>query len=147
MSVNYQLRAARAFILLGTAVALSACSKDANGSATDAGKGGVAQSGAPGAASSAAGGRAAPSMTLASSDIATIAPSTIEAGTALTGDLRPIETIDVRSRLEGELQTVIVREGQQVNTGQLLAQFESTEQESSRKSAEADRAAARADLS
>src|SRR3954462_14496932 len=123
MSVNYQLRAVRAFVLLGSALAVTACSKDASGSAAGAAKGSVAQSGAPGGP--AGGGRGAQSMTLASSDIATIAPSTIEAGTALTGDLRPIETIDVRSRLEGELQTVIVREGQQVNAGQLLAQFES----------------------
>jgi membrane fusion protein, multidrug efflux system len=39
-----------------------------------------------------------------------------------------------------------VREGQQVNAGQLLARFESSTQESSRASAEADRAAAAAEL-
>jgi RND family efflux transporter MFP subunit len=70
----------------------------------------------------------------------------IEDATALTGDLRPIETIDVRARIEGDLTGVYVREGQQVTAGQLLAQFESSEQESSRMSAEADRAAAQTDL-
>jgi RND family efflux transporter MFP subunit len=39
-----------------------------------------------------------------------------------------------------------VREGQQVSAGELLAEFESLEQEGALKSAEADRAAARADL-
>src|SRR4051812_2697199 len=148
MSVNL-FHTTRALVLLGAFVAMTACSKNADGSAADPGKGNVAQSGAPGAASGAgaAGGRGSQSMSLASTDVATIAPTSIEAGTALTGDLRPIETIDVRSRLEGELQTVLVREGQQGNAGQLLAQFEATEQESTRKSAGADRAPARADLS
>jgi RND family efflux transporter MFP subunit len=71
---------------------------------------------------------------------------TIEDGVPLTGDLRPSETIDVRSRIEGDLTDVYVREGQEVSAGQLLARFESSTQESSRASAEADRAAANADL-
>jgi RND family efflux transporter MFP subunit len=90
--------------------------------------------------------RPSPSITLAATDLATIAPSTIESGVALTGDLRPIETIDVRARIEGDLTNVFVREGQQVTAGQLLARFDSDEQESSQKSAEADRAAALTDL-
>jgi RND family efflux transporter MFP subunit len=78
--------------------------------------------------------------------VATIAPTTIEDGVALTGDLNPIETIDVRSRLEGDLLGVYAREGEQVGAGQLMARFESSEQESGRKSAEADRVAAESDL-
>ena len=50
-----------------------------------------------------------------------------------------IETIDVRARIEGDLEAVYVREGEQVGAGQLLARFEASEQESSRASAEADR--------
>ncbi|CAN5892146.1 nodulation protein NolF [soil metagenome] len=90
--------------------------------------------------------KAGPSITLAATDVATIAPGTIEDGTPLTGDLHPSETIDVRARIDGDLTNVYVREGEPVAAGQLLARFESTEQESSQKSAEADRAAARADL-
>jgi RND family efflux transporter MFP subunit len=71
---------------------------------------------------------------------------TIEEGVALTGDLHPLETIDVRSRIEGDLMAVYVREGDQVGAGQLLARFEASEQESSRASAEADRVAANAEL-
>ena len=130
--------------------AAAACSQDAGGS--PAAGGARANGAAPaGAASSGRGGPAAgrstPTIALAASDVATIAPTTIEDGVALTGDLRPIETIDVRSRIEGDITGVFVREGQQVAAGQLLARFESSEQESGRASAQADRAAAAADLS
>jgi membrane fusion protein, multidrug efflux system len=143
----------------------AACSKDAAGSAASgegARGGGAAQQGDPaggGRAGSAAGaaargpgggggagGRAAPSITLAATDVATVAPMTIEDGVALTGDLHPLETIDVRSRIEGDLMAVYVREGEQVGAGQLLARFEASAQESSRASAEADRVAANAEL-
>jgi RND family efflux transporter MFP subunit len=67
-------------------------------------------------------------------------------GVAVTGNLRPIETVDVRARLEGVLQGVYVREGDYVHAGQLLARFESSSQESTLQSAAADRAAAQGDL-
>jgi RND family efflux transporter MFP subunit len=147
----------------------AACSKDAAGSAAGGGgasgggaaqqggpAGGAAREGAGGAGGGAggggargaggAGGRPSPSITLSATDVATVAPMTIEDGVALTGDLHPLETIDVRSRIEGDLQAVYVREGDQVSAGQLLARFEASEQESSRASAEADRAAANAEL-
>ena len=146
----------------------AACSKDAAGSAaaaegargaaaaqqggpTGGGREGGAAGGAtaargPGGGGGGAGGRPSPSITLAATDVATVAPMTIEDGVALTGDLHPIETIDVRARIEGDLMTVYVREGDQVRAGQLLATFEASEQESSRASAEADRAAANAEL-
>jgi RND family efflux transporter MFP subunit len=134
----------------------AACSKDASGSAAggDSARGGTAaQQGRPagggaGAARGAggAGGRSAPSITLAATDVATVAPTTIEDGVALTGDLHPLETIDVRSRIEGDLTAVYVREGETVRAGQLLASFEASTQESSRASAEADRVAANAEL-
>src|SRR5687768_1560656 len=146
----------------------AACSKDAAGSAPGAEgnrSGGAAQQGGPAAGGSAGGGAAAgggagatgggargpggrpsPSITLAATDVATVAPMTIEDGVALTGDLHPIETIDVRARIEGDLEAVYVREGDQVRAGQLLARFEASEQESGRASAEADRVAANAEL-
>ena len=97
-------------------------------------------------AASAASSRPAASITLAASDVATVAPATIEDGVALTGDLNPIETVEIHARIEGDLTGVYVREGQQVGAGQLLARFESSEQESSRSSAEADRVAAQSEL-
>jgi membrane fusion protein, multidrug efflux system len=147
-------------LVLALASLAGACSKDAvaDAAASDpkrpaagqpvAANGAVAGGGAAagGARGAAAGGRPSPSITLAPTDVATVTPTTIEDGVALTGDLRPLETIDVRSRIEGDLTTVYVREGDQVNAGQLLARFEASTQESSRASAEADRAAATAEL-
>jgi RND family efflux transporter MFP subunit len=144
MPVNPTSRIASTFALIAAAALAGGCSKDAKGSPADSASGQASAS----KAGEAAGGanRPSPSITLASTDVAIIAPSTIEAGVALTGDLRPIETIDVRARIEGDLTNVYVREGQQVSAGQLLARFEADEQESSQASAEADRAAARTDL-
>jgi RND family efflux transporter MFP subunit len=92
------------------------------------------------------GGRQAPTITLAPGDVAIVGAETIEEGTPITGDLKPIETVDVRARLEGDLLGVYVREGQRVAAGQLLARFDASEQESAQESAVADRASARTDL-
>jgi membrane fusion protein (multidrug efflux system) len=157
-SIYRTLRASS--LVLALASLAGACSKDAaaDAAASDpkrpaagqpvAANGAVAGGGAAagGARGTTEGGRPSPSITLAPTDVATVTPTTIEDGVALTGDLRPLETIDVRSRIEGDLMTVYVREGDQVNAGQLLARFEASTQESSRASAEADRAAATAEL-
>jgi RND family efflux transporter MFP subunit len=86
------------------------------------------------------------SITLAASDVATVERRPLERGIAITGDLRPIERIEVRSRLEGDVLSVLVREGQRVSAGQVLARFEAVEQEAARQSAEADRVAANTEL-
>lgn len=111
---------------------LAACSKGGNNAAA-AGQGGP-------------GGRRAASVTLAQSDIGRAVRMAIDETVAITGDLQPIETVDVKARLEGNLQSVLVREGDRVARGQLIAAFESTQQASQRKSAEAEQVAARGDL-
>jgi len=93
-----------------------------------------------------ASGRPIPSITLAASDVASVRREAIEEGIAITGDLRPIESVEVRARLEGDLVGLYVREGQRVSTGQVLARFEASEQESGHTSAEADRVAAQSEL-
>ena len=93
------------------------------------------------------GGAGRPSVALASEDVATVRRAPIEESVPLTGDLRPIETIDVRARIEGDLTGVYVREGAHVREGQLLAQFEAADQESARQSAIASRVAAQSVLS
>jgi len=154
-SINHTFRTVPVVVALLSLAA--ACSKDAaadaasdpkraGGTVQQAGAGAGAASGAREGGAGGAGGRPSPSITLAPTDVATVGRMTIEDGVALTGDLRPSETIDVRSRIEGDLTDVYVREGQQVSAGQLLARFESSTQESSRASAEADRAAASAEL-
>ena len=135
-------RAARLATLALSCVVATSCSTDAKGSPAP----NSASTGGSGSAAGVVGGRTAPSITLAPTDVATVTAMTLEDGVALTGDLNPIETVDVRARLEGDLVGVYVREGEQVAAGQLLARFEASEQESGHASAEADRAAAQSDL-
>ncbi len=106
----------------------------------------AAPAGDKGASGGAPGGRRAASIILAASDVKTVERGTIEAGVAVSGDLRAIEEAVVRARLEGDLVGVYVREGDHVKEGQLLARFEDSEQESNRTSAIADREAAQSDL-
>src|SRR3954465_4523123 len=115
----------------------------ANGGPRDStGKGG-SKGGGPGGAGS---GRAASAITLAASDVAVVKRDAIESGIPITGDLHPIETIGVRARIEGDLVGVFVREGERVSAGQLLARFESSEQETTQASSEADVSSAKSDL-
>jgi membrane fusion protein (multidrug efflux system) len=85
-------------------------------------------------------------LTLAPTDVAVARATGIVDGIPITGNLRPIETVMVRARLEGDLQGVYVREGDRVRAGQLLARFEAVEQQSTLQSANADKAAAEGDL-
>jgi membrane fusion protein (multidrug efflux system) len=99
-----------------------------------------------GGAAGAPGGRRPQTLTVSEGDITLARRRDMVDGVAITGNLRPIETVEVRARLEGVLQGVYVREGDYVRTGQLLARFESSEQESTAQSAAADRAAAEGEL-
>jgi len=141
------------FLIAATALVVAACgkddAKDQSAQARPAGTTGANTSaktdnGAPGAAGAA--GRPQATITLAATDIATVRRDTIEEGIPITGDLRPIESVDVRARLEGDVVGVFAREGQRVSQGQILARFESSEQESGKSSADADRVAAEAEL-
>jgi len=142
-------------IIGATALVVAACGKDdakdqsaqtrpvGTPGANTSAKG---DNGAPGSGGGGAAGRPQATITLAATDIATVRRDTIEEGIPITGDLRPIESVDVRARLEGDLVGVFVREGQRVSQGQILARFESSEQESGKSSADADRVAAEAEL-
>jgi RND family efflux transporter MFP subunit len=135
---HHTRRAASVALAALLPLAIVGCGSGAAGEQSAADKGGPA--------ASAEASRPAPSITLAASDVATVARATIEDGVALTGDLNPIETVEIHARIEGDLTGVYVREGQQVRAGQLLARFEASAQESARSSAEADRVAAQSDL-
>ena len=128
-------------LVLGAALVAAACDRgeDTAAAATPGANGDNAGRGGRG-------GRGG-SITLAASDIAVVRRSPLEETTPITGDLHPIETVQVRSRVEGDVVTVLVREGQRVTEGQPLARFEASEQESAQRSAEARLAATRAELS
>lgn len=128
-----------AFALLS----LGACGKPGEASTAGAPAGGASKGGAPGAA----GGRGAPqAIVLGANDVALVKATTIEASILISGDLKPIEEIAVRSRVDGDVVQVLVREGDRVAAGQLLARFENSVQEGDRASATADRESAKADL-
>lgn len=90
-------------------------------------------------------GRTGGSVVLSRADVHTVALGEIEAGIAISGNLRPIETVSVRARIEGDLVEMNAREGERVRAGAVLARFESAEQEAALRSAQADELAARSE--
>ncbi len=135
----------RARIVAAAALLLAtACSK--TGDAAEAKPAAGAPSAATGTAPAGRPGGGRGGVVLAASDVATLKSGVIEDAVSVSGNLRPIETIEVRSRLNGDISAVYVQEGQRVSAGQVLARFESSQQESGRRGAEADREAARAQL-
>ena len=106
-----------------------------------AGAGGGARG--PGAGDARGGARGGGSVVLSSADIHKVTAGTIEEGVEISGNLRPIETVSVRARLEGDLTQLRMREGDVVRVGSLMAEFESSEQVAALRSAEADEIAAR----
>ncbi len=121
-------------VLAAVAIVGSGCGKGAED----------AKAANPGAVGSARGPR---TVVIAPSDVSVAQTAPISLGVAITGTLLPIETVDVRARIDGDVTGVYVREGQQVARGDLLAQFEAVAEQSSAVSAQAGSAAARADLS
>jgi RND family efflux transporter MFP subunit len=75
-----------------------------------------------------------------------VAIGTIEAAIIINGDLKPIEEIAVRSRVEGDLVSATVREGDRVFRGQVIGRFENSIQEGDQASALADVEAAKSDV-
>ncbi|HEY3287517.1 MAG TPA: efflux RND transporter periplasmic adaptor subunit [Gemmatimonadaceae bacterium] len=106
-----------------------------------AASGGARGSGAGGAAGG--GPRRTAAVVLGVNDVAKVARGNIEAGIPIAGDLRPIEILSLKSRLEGNVEQVYVREGDRVRAGAPLARFEAVDFESALRSAEADVVSAR----
>lgn len=122
-----------------------ACNSSASGAAATAARSDTGQA-AHSAGAPAAGAKGSQTITLAESDVGTVSRGNIEEGAPITGDLRPIESIDVRARIEGDLVGVFVREGERVREGQLLARFDAGDEETTARSAEADSVAAQTNL-
>lgn len=97
------------------------------------------------AGGSAARGRGMMSLVVGANDVHTVATGSIELAMAIQGDLRPVEEIPVRARIEGNLEAVNVREGDRVSRGQVMARFESSAEEGAARSALASVESARAD--
>lgn len=142
MPVHRIARAAAIAALLATVACSAAPAADKDGgSGRGAGAGGAGGRGPGGM-----GGRGA-GITLSLSDVASARRVMMEEATPVTGNLRPLETVEVRARLEGDLAAVYAREGQPVRAGEVLARFEDSQQASGLRSAQAAVASARVDLS
>jgi RND family efflux transporter MFP subunit len=134
---NYKRWPPTILLLVGTLAGLAGgCSGSGEASGASAGAGD----------STAGAARTGSSIVLSERDVHTVVRDTIESAVAVSGDLKPIEDIVVRARIEGDLVEVPVREGDRVREGQLLARFEDSEQLSERASASADSAAAAGEL-
>jgi RND family efflux transporter MFP subunit len=101
--------------------------------------------GREGMAGGGARGRGMMSLVLGANDVHSVALGTIEMAMGIQGDLRPVEEVPVRARIEGNLEAVNVREGDRVGRGQVMARFESSAEVGAERSAAADVESAKAD--
>ena len=90
-------------------------------------------------------GRGMTSLVLGTNDVHTVALGSIELATAIQGDLKPVEEVPVRARIEGNLDAVHVREGDRVGRGQVMARFDASAETGAERSALADVESAKAD--
>ena len=127
--------------------AISACSKASSENPSSSGArppAGAPVTGPAGGAGAA--GRGPQTLTISPGDVSVARPTAMVDGVPITGNLRPIESISVRARLEGDLEGIYVREGDRVRAGQMLARFEASQQVSGLQSANAERTAAEGDV-
>lgn len=121
--------------------AAASTTRPAGGAQGKAGGGGPGGPGGPGGA----GGARMPTV-LGPNDVLEVKTGTIEAAVLISGDLKPIEEIAVRSRMEGDVTAVLVREGDRVTRGQVMVRFENAVQEGDLASAAAEVESAKADV-
>src|SRR2546430_1548141 len=83
---------------------------------------------------------------LIAAELHTIKPRGLVDVVRFTGTTQPIDQTIVKARVAGRLAEVLVREGDKVTKGQLLARFETTELQAKVKERESAVDAARAEL-
>ncbi|MBP6875556.1 MAG: efflux RND transporter periplasmic adaptor subunit [Candidatus Eisenbacteria bacterium] len=85
-------------------------------------------------------------LLVSSADVAQVTAGRLEAGIPFSGELQPIETVEVEARFDGDVDRVLVRAGQAVRKGQPLAVFNARDIQDRLRAAEAQVAAAQAVL-
>jgi RND family efflux transporter MFP subunit len=70
----------------------------------------------------------------------------LESGVSFTGELRPVDIVEVGARFDGDLEKILVLEGTRVRKGQSMAVFKPRDVENYRLTAEAEYLAAQATL-
>ncbi len=86
-----------------------------------------------------------PSLELASTDIATVHESTLQAGVAITGQLEAFNHTTVQAQVGANVANVLVREGEAVKAGQILVQLATQDLTSRLRQAEAALASAKSE--
>jgi RND family efflux transporter MFP subunit len=87
-----------------------------------------------------------PSIELAASDVFTARTQSISLGIAVSGALKASQSAIVKARVAGELQELIVREGDRVQAGQVVARIDPTEYQARVRQAQQQADAARAQV-
>jgi RND family efflux transporter MFP subunit len=88
----------------------------------------------------------APQVLVSADNVVRAESRRLEAGVSFTGELAPAEVVEITASFDGDLQAVLVREGQPVKRGQPLARFKPREMQDAWQAADADVQAAQADL-
>lgn len=83
---------------------------------------------------------------LAAVEVARVAPRTLEERVRLSGSIRPLEQTSLKSEVAARLTEVLVREGEAVRKGQVLARFDTVELAARLREKEANLQGARAQL-
>ncbi len=86
----------------------------------------------------------APSLELAATDVMLAQRQTLTQGLAVSGTLKAVNSAVVKARVAGELQGLLVREGDTVQPGQVLGRIDSTEYQARLQQARQQADAARA---
>ena len=64
-----------------------------------------------------------------SADVATVAPRALSRWLPLSGTLQPVNQTTVKAKVSGEIRQVLVREGEAVKVGEVLARFDTADLE------------------
>ena len=83
---------------------------------------------------------------LASTDVMRVTSQTLTQGVPLTGTVKAVNSAFVKARVAGELQGLMLREGDVVRTGQVIARIEAVEYEARVNQAQRQAEAARAQI-
>jgi RND family efflux transporter MFP subunit len=87
-----------------------------------------------------------PQVLVSAANVALVESRRLESGVSFTGELLPSETVEVVARFDGDLESMLVREGQRVHRGQKLAVYKAREVQGALEAAQADVQAAQAGL-
>jgi membrane fusion protein, multidrug efflux system len=88
----------------------------------------------------------AQAVLVSATEVVEAASRDLQSGTSFTGELQPAEIVEVVARFDGDLEKVLVREGQSVRLGQSLAVYRPRDVKDASQAADAEYQAAQAGL-